>query len=288
MKDLKFDERDYYIGTRKCHYAYRPGDETLPPILFLHGVTTFGHYFDEVVRHLSIDNPLYLMDFRGHGQSDPVDELYTINSYRDDIIHFVETIDQQVHVVGHSLGGRVGIALAAARPERVVSLTIIDVAPSVDPRGFNRLHQAIQQIPRPFKNQDHVYEYFQTTWGGATPLFIQLMLRYGMIPHEDGTLSPRFDPRIFTLPPEVLFFEAEDLWNCCLRIQAPVLIVRGEFSDVLSPDIARRLQQALPGSQYVEIEGSSHSVPADAPEALARILNRFIRSVDGKKEDSSS
>lgn len=280
MTQPVFAELDYYIGTRKCHYAYLEGDKTLPPTVFLHGITTFGHYFDEVIKSLTINNSIYLMDFRGHGRSDPGEGLYKINAYRDDVYHFLETLDEKAHIVGHSLGGRVGIALAAAYPNVTASLTIIDVAPTVDERGFWRLYNAISTMPRNFKNREHVYEFYRSHWGQISDLFMKLMLNHGMITHSDGTISPRFDPLVFSLPPEVLISEREELWECAKKIQVPTIIVRGELSDVLNPEIARQLQQTIKGSQYFEIKGSSHSVPADAPAELAAILNEFIPAVE--------
>lgn len=280
MPKLMFAELDYYIGKRKCHYAYLEGDKTLPPVVFLHGITTFGHYFDEVVKCLTTDNSIYLIDFRGHGRSDPGNGLYKINSYRDDIHFFLNMLGKKAHIVGHSLGGRVGIALTAAYPNLVTSLTIIDVAPTVDQRGFARLYNSITNMPRPFKNRDHVYEYYRSHWGQISDLFMELMLKHGMITNSDGTISPRFDLPIFSLPPEVLISEREELWECAKKIQVPTIIVRGELSDVLNPEIARQLQQTIKGSQYFEIQGSSHSVPADAPAELAAILNDFIPAVE--------
>lgn len=280
MTPLNFTECDYYIGARKCHYAYLKRDESLPPIVFLHGITTFGHYFDEVVRHLTVKNSLYLMDFRGHGLSDPGGGLYTIGSYRDDIHPFLKLIDRQVHVVGHSLGGRVGISLTATYPEQIISLAVLDVAPTVDLRGFARLYHGITNMPRPFKNREHVYEFYRTTWGGAKDFFIESMLKYGMIENDDGTLSPRFDPSIFSLPPEVLVAERNELWACCRKIRVPVIIVRGEMSDVLNAPIAQQLQQAIAGSRYFEIKGAKHSLGADAPQEVAEILNEFIPSAE--------
>lgn len=276
MTPMNFTESDYHLGARKCHYAFLQRDESLPPIVFLHGITTFGHYFDEVVKHLRVNNSIYLMDFRGHGLSDPGEGLYTINSYREDIHYFLQIINRPVHVVGHSLGGRVGISLTATYPEQVVSLAILDVAPTVDQRGFARLYYGITNMPRPFKNREHVFEFYRTTWGGAKDFFIELMLRYGMIANTDGTITPRFDPLIFSLPPEVLVAEMNELWACCRKIRVPVIVVRGECSDVLNEQIAQQLQQAIAGSRYFEIKGAKHSLGADAPKEVAEILNDFL------------
>ncbi len=277
MIELNLQGLVYFIKGRRCHYAFLDGDSSLSPILFLHGVTTFGRYFDDVVSRLHLNNPIYLMDFKGHGKSDWKSEFYTIESYSDDIFAFLLSLDSPVHIVGHSLGGRVGIHLAANHAEHIISLSILDVAPSVDMAGFTRLSNAISQVPRPFKDRDHVVEFYKTTWGGASDRFIEMMLEFGVEQVQNGRLMPRFDPNIFTLPMDVIQTETNELWAAAKSITQPTLLVRGEHSDVLSPEIANELKQAIPQADFVEIKNSSHSIPPEQPKALANAIQDFIK-----------
>ncbi|MBC8345801.1 MAG: alpha/beta hydrolase [Candidatus Marinimicrobia bacterium] len=268
-------EKDYFVEGRKCHYAFLDGDSALSPIVFLHGVTTFGHYFDDVISHMNLENSIYLMDFKGHGKSDWKNDYYTIESYSDDIYSFLESLDFPVHIVGHSLGGRVGIHLTATYPDAIKSLSILDVAPSVDMAGFMRLANAISKVPIPFDDRDHVIDFYTNIWG-ASKRFIEMMLEYGIKPEQNDQLSARFDPNIFSLPMDIIQSEIDELWKASRSIKQPTLIVRGEHSDVLSPEIAKELQTAIPHADYVEIKNSSHSIPPEQPQALANVIQSFI------------
>lgn len=273
------EEKDYFIDGRKCHYAFLDGDASLSPIVFLHGVTTFGHYFDDVISHLNLENPIYLMDFKGHGKSDWKDDYYSIESYSDDIFAFLQSIDSPVHIVGHSLGGRVGIHLTAIHADVIKSLAIVDVAPSVDMVGFTRLANAIGQVPRPFDDQEHVIDFYTNIWG-ASKRFIEMMVKYGIKPSHNGHLIARFDPNIFTLPMDLIQSEINELWKASKSIKQPALIIRGEYSDVLSPEIAKELQKAIPHADYVEIKNSSHSIPPEQPKKLATAIQTFIIDIN--------
>ena len=67
-----------------------------------------------------------------------------------------------------------------------------------------------------------------------------------------------------------------DLWEPLSRITCPTLIVRGAESDVLSPDVAKRMLEVLPGGRLVEVAGAAHTVPGDKPEEFARAVRSFL------------
>jgi pimeloyl-ACP methyl ester carboxylesterase len=67
-----------------------------------------------------------------------------------------------------------------------------------------------------------------------------------------------------------------NLWEPLGRITCPTLIVRGAESDILSPDVAKRMLEALPGGRLVEVAGAAHTVPGDKPEEFARIVRSFL------------
>jgi len=67
-----------------------------------------------------------------------------------------------------------------------------------------------------------------------------------------------------------------DLWEPLGRITCPTLIVRGAESDILSPDVAKRMLEALPGGRLVEVAGAAHTVPGDQLEDFARVVRSFL------------
>ena len=70
--------------------------------------------------------------------------------------------------------------------------------------------------------------------------------------------------------------EVMDLWAPLARIPGPTLLVRGAESDILSPEIAKRMLASLPDGRLVEIAGAGHSVPDDQPGTFAIAVRSFL------------
>ena len=96
------------------------------PILLLHGATNRWQSFMPIIPDLATAFKVYALDFRGHGMSQRAGS-YILDDYLQDTYAFIQTcIKQSVTLIGHSLGGMVGILLAATYPELVKKLIIID------------------------------------------------------------------------------------------------------------------------------------------------------------------
>jgi esterase len=67
-----------------------------------------------------------------------------------------------------------------------------------------------------------------------------------------------------------------DLWGPLGCVTCPTLLVRGAESDILSPEIAKRMMQVLADGRLIEIAEAGHSVPGDQPAAFARAVRAFL------------
>src|SRR5262249_33438862 len=120
-------------GLRLYALERNPGGS--PTVLFLHGWLDHCHSFDWLGDQLPRSWRQVAVDFRGHGQSDPrpPGALYNFTDYLADVNAVIEHLGtDRIHLVGHSLGGAVALFFAAARPERIQSVTLID---SLGPGG---------------------------------------------------------------------------------------------------------------------------------------------------------
>ncbi|AKQ64017.1 Hydrolase, alpha/beta fold family functionally coupled to Phosphoribulokinase [Myxococcus hansupus] len=176
-----------------------------PAVLFLHGWLDHSHSFDAVVAHLPETWRLVLLDFRGMGRSAHVGPgaTYHFSDYALDVEATLDGLGlDAVHVVGHSLGGIVAQAYAAARPERVKSVTLIE---SLGPAGgppegaLGRLRSALNDARRPPNRKRYpsveaaaarLLENSPTLTQGAA----LYLARHGTEP-VDGGLAFTFDPR---------------------------------------------------------------------------------------------
>jgi pimeloyl-ACP methyl ester carboxylesterase len=109
-------------GPVELNYAERPGPG--PKILLLHGLTARWQVFRPLSRGLP--GHLYALDFRGHGASGRAPGRYRLADYLGDALTLLDVIDGPAVVLGHSMGGWVALALAAARPDRVAGVAVAD------------------------------------------------------------------------------------------------------------------------------------------------------------------
>ena len=115
------------IEINGCVLNYVEGPNSGPPVLLLHGITDAWQCFMPVIPMLLPRWHVFALDFRGHGASEHTSDDYTLTVYASDVKEFLEQIvKESVAIYGHSLGGMVGILLAAHHPELVRGLIVGD------------------------------------------------------------------------------------------------------------------------------------------------------------------
>ncbi|MFN0094178.1 MAG: alpha/beta fold hydrolase [Dehalococcoidia bacterium] len=88
----------------------------------------------------------------------------------------------------------------------------------------------------------------------------------------------KYDPGLFAITGRAAVPEQPYLWECLERIPCPALVVRGQTSDILSPELVERMLAKLPRGSAVEIQGAGHPVPMDQPERFIAALRAFLAS----------
>ncbi|MDY7232005.1 alpha/beta fold hydrolase [Hyalangium rubrum] len=255
-----------------------------PAVLFLHGWLDNSHTFDWVLEHLPDTWRIVLIDFRGMGRSAhvPFGGNYTFADYLLDVESTLDTLGlSEAHLVGHSLGGNVATAYAAARPARIKSVTLIE---SLGPTGgspdgaLDRLRGFLDDAQRPprrksYPSVEEAAARLRENNSSLTEAASLHLARYGTEPAEGGYVF-RFDPlhrRRFGHG----FDEAQ--WLAILSaITSPVQLLSG--SNGLTADDARvraRLAAMRP-AKTLTLSGGHH-VHMEQPEAVARALEHFIR-----------
>jgi pimeloyl-ACP methyl ester carboxylesterase len=255
-----------------------------PSVLFLHGWLDHSHTFDWVLEHLPDAWQLILLDFRGMGRSEHVPEggFYSFADYVLDVESTVETLKvSAVHIVGHSLGGVVGTAYAAARPGRVKSLTLIE---SLGPSG-GAPESAVERL-RGFLDDSHRAPHrkhyasveeaaarLRENNSSLTEAASLHLARHGTESSEGGYVF-RFDPRH-----RRRFGQGYDeaQWLAILSaVTCPVQVLHGSNGVSLDDAQAKARLAALRASKPHTLSGGHH-VHLEQPEAVARALEHFIR-----------
>ncbi|NMO23491.1 alpha/beta hydrolase [Pyxidicoccus fallax] len=265
------------------HVRHRPVDGA-PAVLFLHGWLDHSHSFDPVLPHLPAWH-LALVDFRGMGRSGHVGggATYHFSDYTLDVELALDGLGlKQVHLVGHSLGGIVALAYAAARPERVKSVSLIESlgpsagAPAV---ALERLRSFLNDSHRPPNRKRYAsVEDAAARLRENNPTLPEaaalLLARHGTEPFEGGvafTFDPRHRRRFGMSYDEAQWLAVQGGITC------PVQLIRG--SDGLAPpeEVLKRRLDALPTlvGPPLMIPGGHH-VHMEQPEAVARALAGFV------------
>jgi pimeloyl-ACP methyl ester carboxylesterase len=189
--------------------------------------------------------------------------------------------------VGHSLGGVLSALAAAAAPELFSRLILLDPVVFTGTRsliwgwmkrlGLNRrFHLARLAERRRDRWPDRSSH--RAAWSGK-PVFrswdpgvFEDYLNAGVVDASDGSVRLRYprawEARIFAICPH-------HLWPDLRRVRVPTLIVRGETSDTLTAAAAGRMMREMPDARCVEIEGTSHFLPMEKPDEVAKLILDF-------------
>lgn len=132
------------IDRQGIKLAYEDQGEGEPAFVFVHGWTCDRSFFAPQAAHFARWHRVVSVDLRGHGQSDKPRGLYPIMTYAEDIAYMIEQLNLgKVVAVGHSMGGIAVLQLAAAYPEHVAAIVMVDPTPFVRPPEMRMANEAM-------------------------------------------------------------------------------------------------------------------------------------------------
>lgn len=254
------------------------GREGQPTMLLAHGLRGHAHSWDDVAAAFCGDYHVLALDQRGRGDSDwAKDGDYTTAAYVADLAGFCEALNlEQFVLVGHSMGGRNAMAFAGRHPEKVAKLVIVDVGPTLDSQGSQRIAEEIKSVPEEFDSFADALAYMSRQNRFAAPEVMRRRVQYATKELPNGKVGWKYDGLIReqrrngTVPP------AEDLWPALPNISCPSLIVRGAETDLLSSETAERMLATLPNPALVEIARAGHMVFEDNPGDFITAVREFL------------
>ncbi|KUR72926.1 alpha/beta hydrolase [Novosphingobium fuchskuhlense] len=277
---LKLHFRDYaQAGT---------GSRGRPPILCLHGLTRNARDFEAVAERLAGDWRVLCPDMRGRGDSDYARDpmTYTPAHYVADVeaLLAAEGIERFV-VIGTSLGGLMTMMLAAVNPERITAAVINDVGPVIEPAGLARIREYVGQ-GRSYETWVHAARALQEANREIYPAW-QLpdwlrMAKRCMVIGTGGRIVFDYDMKIAE-PFETEHGPAPEpaiMWGMYEAVaRRPLLVLRGAHSDILSAEVAARMNVRGSATELVTVPGVGHAPTLDEDEAVAAIDRLLARAV---------
>jgi pimeloyl-ACP methyl ester carboxylesterase len=272
-------------GLKLAYRDYGSPHSGAVPVLCLPGLTRNSHDFDRLARHLARDRRVVAPDLRGRGRSarDPDWRNYVPAVYLNDLRHLVQSLNlHRFVVIGTSMGGLLGMALAATMPTLLAGLVMNDVGPEIGTAGAGRILEYIRE-DRP-----------QPDWPAAIAEIKRVVPKLApsmsdeadwrelaegtYVPGADGRLHFNFDPALA----RPLLEPAEpttDLWILFRALLPyPVLVVRGGDSDILSAETLARMASIHGDLRHVTLPGVGHAPTLNEPlsrEAIDDFLRPF-------------
>lgn len=262
----------------RLHARAYAGRADRPAILCLPGLTRNARDFASFAERLAPDWRVLAVEFRGRGESayakDPMS--YVPLTYAQDIAALIEAAGVNRFVaIGTSLGGIVAVLLAGMMPGRIAGAVLNDIGPDIEPAGLARVRGYVGKSSN-HPTWMHAARALQESSGSVYPDWgvedwLAMAKRVYRL-SSAGRIVLDYDARIaepFRLPGNEA---GPDMWRAFAALRdVPVLVVRGERSDMLSSATAERMLATLPGARLVTVPRVGHVPTLAEPEALGAI-----------------
>jgi len=240
-------------------------------VVCVHGLSRQGRDFDTLAQDLASDCRVICPDVVGRGRSDWLADPmgYGIPTYVSDMVTLVARLGVlQVDWVGTSMGGLIGLALAALPQTPVRRLVLNDVGPVVEPAFVQRLSTYLG-LPAHWVTVEEAADALQLISAGFGPHSREQWLaltRPQLVPETHNGVAgfkPHYDPAIAVavraMTPEIAAAGQAMLWHLYDRIACPTLLLRGAESDLLSPATTQAMATRGPNPIVHEFAGVGHA-----------------------------
>ncbi len=261
------------------------GDPALPAVLMLHGLRSYAGTWTPFARELAGSYHVVAPDFRGRGGSawDP-DRDYYVRTYTADLEELVAQLGlPRFALVGHSMGGTIGYAYAAAHPDQVTGLLAEDIGPgsSTSTPGAERVLREMASAPACFDTLEAAADYWRQLRPGITGAALASRMDHTIRRGTDGRWHWTLDmagiaqARLSGDPAGQL-----DLWACVDALRCPALVLRGEHTDFLPAATCAQMAARQPLLRWVEVPGAGHYAHDDNPEFFKTALHEFLDQIE--------
>lgn len=267
-------------GTHKISvYEWTNETQAKATVFCVHGLTRNGRDFDSLASTLSEHYTVYAIDVAGRGKSewhlDPV--YYNYPGYVADIAFVVKKLGlKDIHWVGTSMGGIIGIMMANAFPGMLRSITLNDIGCLVPAAGLKRIAQYVGTMT----NFPIRYEAEEELRRRCAPYGIkdeadwQHLFAHSIEGTGNGHVRLAYDPEIAKgFSPDI---QDVNLWNFWEAVKTiPTLLIRGKESDLLTHETALEMQKSHSNFQLLEVAGIGHAPALIDAEQIEAIKSRL-------------
>ena len=263
----------FFDGSPRLHYLeWHPrGGRTL---VLLHGGSANAWWWQALAESIAPRFRLLALDQRGHGDSQAVKPpRYRPEDYARDLARFVKHCRLgRAIVVGHSMGGINALAFANHHPEAVRAVIVVDAPLTSSPRRdhFLRRLTGLPVVIYPDLETAKARFRLMPREGDIPAQIVAAIAEHSLTRMPDGRYTLKFDRESFV---------GEDglhVLDVIKTVRAPVLLIRGELSKLMTVDAVQRAIESNPLVRLVTIPRAHHHILLERPEPLARAIERFV------------
>lgn len=265
--------------------AYGPADSSLT-VLCMHGLTRNRKDFEPMISALSGQYRFISVDVRGRGASerDPNPENYSPSVYAGDMISLLDHLGlRSVALIGTSMGGLMSMIMMKIAPQRVRGVVLNDVGPTLEKSGLARIASYASEV-EPLPNWQSAANTVANVQASIFPDYgpddWMAFAKRTYTELDTGEVILDYDPEITRSVGEAQpgLMVRIAMWRLFKSMYArPLLITRGETSDILSAKTAEKMVKRHPNAELVTIPGRGHAPMLDEPRAI-QALENFLSS----------
>jgi pimeloyl-ACP methyl ester carboxylesterase len=262
------------------------GGQPATPLLLIHATGFLAALWRPIAERLADRFRIVAIDQRGHGNSENAETGYDFETFADDLQRLIDTLELERPIAaGHSSGGTTIVAHAAAHPGVIRRAVLIEpILPRPDwfanapPGGRTAftLADGARKRRAVWPGRDELFEAYRTrdtfkTWREDV---LRLYVAEGTFEREDGQIELKCPPEM-----EARVFEATariNTWDLLPKVQCPTLVLWGGDSHLHGRGLNEAAQEGIPQARTVTVDGTSHFLPQERPDEVARLMEGFL------------
>lgn len=244
------------------------GSPTCPPVIILHGFFASARNWRSIAKLLSEQYHVFVLDQRNHGASPHAPHM-DYPSMAQDVQQFIQAQQlESVHIIGHSMGGKVAMWLALQHPELLGKVIIVDIAPVTYQHSFDTMIDALCSLPlEELANRKQADDFLSERIPDSS--FRQFLLQNLVL--ENGNYQWRIDLNIFkqAAPGIIAFPETGQLSPCVKALK----VLAGGNSQFVKPDSFAAI---FPHADIEFLPGAGHWLHVEVPELFLQQVRSYL------------
>ena len=279
---MAFREGAVDSGGVAIHYEDWGGDG--PPLVLIHATGFLAALWRPIAQRLSARFRVVAYDQRGHGDSGKPDAGWDFETFAADLQRLIEGLGlERPLTAGHSSGGTTIVVHAARHPGVISRAVLIEpilprpewFASPPEGRTANSLAEGARRRRALWPSAEELFDSYRSrspfdTWREDV---LRLYVQEGTRPRDGSQVELKCPPEL-----EAKFFEAVmqmDFWPLLPQVQCPALVLWGGESH-LGTRLAQQVEEALPQARTAVVPGTTHFLPQERPDEVARLIEEFL------------